>query len=141
MTLDLGSLKKAVHALDETLKRSNNEALMSTLDDVTRMAVRAGAIQHFEFTYELCWKFIQRWIRINGSTVEADHPRTRKELFRQAARYSLIDDPLPWFDYGNARNLMSHTYNEKKAMEIYDLTDRFLKDAKHLLARLGELND
>ena len=141
MSLDLSSLQKAIHSLDATLQKSNDEKLMSQLDDVIRLAVRAGAIQNFEFTYELCWKFIKRWIRENGSPEDADHPRTRKDLFRLAAQYSLIKDPAPWFDYGNARNLMSHTYDQEKAREIYSITRGFLSDAVYLLKQLEENND
>lgn len=141
MPLDLSSFQKAIHALEETLKRSNDEDLMSTLDDVTQLAVKAGAIQHFEFTYELCWKFIRRWIRVNSTPEDADHFKTRKDIFRLAARLGLIEDPIPWFDYGNARNLMSHTYDQEKANEIYAITEDFLKDAKYLLKRLEMSND
>ena len=61
MALDLSSLRKAVTALGQTLERCEDDALLARLDEVTRNALRAGAIQHFEFTFELCWKFIQRW--------------------------------------------------------------------------------
>ena len=57
MELDLTSLQEAVHALGETLARANDEKLMSSLDEVTQLAIRAGVIQHFEFTYELSWNF------------------------------------------------------------------------------------
>lgn len=43
--------------------------------------------------YEQCWKFIQRWNSENQSPEDADIPRTRKELFRVAARLELISDP------------------------------------------------
>ncbi len=141
MSLDFSSLKQAINSLDATLKKSNDEKLMSQLDDVIRMAVKAGAIQNFEFTYELCWKFIQRWIRENGTPGDADNPRTRKDLFRLAARYGLIKDPVSWFDYGNARNLMSHTYDQEKAQEIYLITNSFLQDAIYLLKQLEKNND
>ena len=74
---------------------------MSSLDEVTQYAIRAGVIQHFEFTYELSWKFIQRWLRLNASAEDAE-PLTRRELFRTAARYGLIGDPQPWFRYSEA---------------------------------------
>ena len=141
MSLDFSSLKQAINSLDATLKKSNDEKLMSQFDDVIRLAVRAGAIQNFEFTYELCWKFIKRWLRKNSSPEDSDHPRTRNDLFRLAARFGLIKNPVPWFKYGNARNLMSHTYDQKKAREIYLITNDFLSDAKYLLKQLKENND
>lgn len=124
MELDLSSLTKAIKAVDETLQRATDDKLMSQLDDVTQNAIRAGVIQHFEFTYELGWKFIQRWIRLNISPEEAE-PLTRRELFRTAARHGLIADPQPWFSYSEARNLTSHIYNLTVAGRIFGTAVRF----------------
>jgi len=141
MSLDLESLRKAVKSFDALIAKTSDESFMSGLDDVTRFGLKAGVIQNFEFTYELCWKFLQRWIRANISPEDSDHPRTRKELFRMAARYGLIDDPVPWFGYGDARNLTSHTYSESIAEEVYMAALKFIKDAGTLLARLENAND
>lgn len=111
------------------------------MNEITQTAIRAGVIQHFEFTYELCWKFIQRWIRMNKTPEDADCARTRKELFRMAARYGLIADPTPWFAYGEARNITSHTYNEETAEAVYEAALQFVADAKYLLAQLEKFND
>ncbi|MBN1587380.1 MAG: nucleotidyltransferase substrate binding protein [Candidatus Omnitrophica bacterium] len=137
--LDLSSLQKALATLDETIQRATDSSLMGGLDKVTQNAVRAGVIQHFEFTYELCWKFIQRWIRLNRTPEDAE-PRARKELFRLAAEYGLIEDPVPWFDYAEARNLTSHTYDEVKAERVYEASLRFLPDARYLLEKLEQNN-
>lgn len=139
MPLELDSLIKAVNALKRSVKAAdkNFESLSADLQET----VRSGVIQNFEVAYEQCWKFIQRWLRENQSPEEADHPRTRKELFRMAARYGLIPDPLPWFDFGNARNLTTHTYDEQQAQESFDTARRFLTHAENLLERLQEAND
>ncbi|MEW6239082.1 MAG: nucleotidyltransferase substrate binding protein [Candidatus Omnitrophota bacterium] len=141
MALDLSSLKNAVASMEQTLERSEDETLMETLDEITQNAIRAGAIQNFEFTFELCWKFIQRWIRLNKTPEDADHPRTRKELFRLAARYGLIDDPVAWFRYGDARNITSHTYDEDTAALVYETARSFIRDAADLLQKLEHHND
>ena len=73
---------------------------MSGLSKEQADTIRANVIQNFEFTYELCWKFIQRWLRENRFLEEASLPRTRKDLFRMAARHGLIEHPERWFDYG-----------------------------------------
>jgi len=139
MALDLTSLEKAVMALRLSLEATacGLEAINASLQDT----VRAGVIQHFEVAYEQSWKYIQRWLRENTTPEEADFPRTRKELFRMAARHGLIGDPLPWFDFGEARNQTSHTYDGAKALDVYAMARLFLPHAAELLARLSERND
>lgn len=141
MKLDLSSLQKAVESLQKTIKVSEDKTFTAGLDEDAKDAVRAGVIQNFEFTYELCWKFMRRWLKENAEVEEAEYPRTRKELFRLAARFGLIKEPLPWFTYGDARNLTSHTYDEDKAESVYETAVYFIKDAKYLLERLQERND
>ena len=52
-----------------------------------------------------------------------------------------VPSPLPWFEYGDARNLTSHTYNEDQAAAVYATVERFAVDAKTLLGRLEAAND
>ena len=141
MTLDLSSLETAINAMDALMQRLHDNKLLQSLDKVTIDGLKSGMIQHFEFTYELCWKFIQRWIKTNKTPEEADHPRTRKELFRIAAKYGLITHPEAWFKYGDARNLTAHTYDEATAQIVYAVTADFLSDAKQLLEALKQRND
>jgi len=139
MTLDLSSLDQSIDSLKRALHVSdqNTKNLSSDLTET----LRAGVIQNFEVTYELCWKFMQRWIRTNKTPEDVDLLRTRKDLFRMAAKYELINNPEVWFDYGNARNLTSHTYNKTQADVIYSLAHSFLNDAQYLLKQLELRND
>ncbi len=103
-------------------------ALQQPKTEFTRDAV----IQRFEYTYELCWKFILRdMIESEGS--EAVTRLNRKDLFRLAADKGLIADPLSWFSYHKARNETSHNYNETKAEETYRTAKTFAPDARDLL--------
>lgn len=137
--MDLSSLGKAIEALENSLRVARETS--ETLSEEALDTIRAGVIQHFEVAYEQCWKFTQRWLRINASPEEADFPRTRKELFRMAARQGLILDPLVWFEYGNARNLSSQTYDEDQAVIVFEAAVRFLPDARKLLDELRSRND
>lgn len=139
MTLNLDSLRKAVGALRRSMDAAQRG--MASPDEDMRETLQAGVIQHFEVAYEQCWKFIQRWIRENVSLEDADYPRTRKELFRMAARHGLVSDPLPWFSFGDARNLTSHTYDQAQADAAYDTARIFLPHALELLGQLEVRND
>lgn len=138
MMLDLDSLRNTVSSLERSLRVAETVAAMTP--DL-RETVRAGVIQHFEVAYESSWKFIQRWLRENSSPSEADSPRTRKDLFRMAARSGLLSDPTPWFGFGEARNLTSHTYDEANAEASLKAARAFLPYAQDLLKRLTERND
>ena len=137
--LNTSSLKKAIDALTRSLNIVGKR--QKEMGDDLFETVKAGVIQNFEVAYELSWKFIQRWIKENRTPEDATHPRTRKDLFRLAARLELIKDPLPWFTYGDARNLTSHTYDGKKADIVYQAAESFLEDAKYLLEQLDSHND
>ena len=118
MHLILDSFRNAIAALRAVQSKSEDAGLMATLDEVTRDAIRSGVIQHFEFTYELAWKFIKR-------RLEADIGRTtvdgisRRDLFRIAAENGLIDDVGTWFQYHIVRNETSHTYDPNVAARVY----------------------
>jgi nucleotidyltransferase substrate binding protein (TIGR01987 family) len=140
MTLVLDSLRSAVGALVSVQARSEDRALMAGLDEVTREAIRAGVIQRFEFTYELSWKFIKRWLETNIGRDSADGV-SRRELFRMGAENRLIHDVDVWMRYHAARNNTSHTYNPSVAAEVYVVSLDFAHDAGRLLAALEARND
>ena len=46
-----------------------------------------------------------------------------------------------WMIYHDARNETSHTYNDKKAEEVFEIAKQFFPDAKSFLANLEKVND
>ena len=80
-----------------------------------------------------------RWIALEVSPEESS-PRTKRDVFRTAARYGLINDPKPWFRYTEARNLTSHAYDQKKAEKILSIANDFLQDAKDFYQELVVVN-
>jgi len=140
MKLDLSSLHKAVESLEKTLKVANDSQFMSQLSDDQANAIRAGVIQNFEFTYELCWKFMKRWLEVNIGASSAEGV-ARRELFRISAEHQLISDVDEWMEYHDARNDTSHTYDESRAVEIFEIAGSFSLDARKLLETLKKKND
>ena len=69
MKLDLSSLRKAVESLEKTIRVVDDNTFMLRLNEDQKGAVRAGVIQIFEFTYELCWKFMRWWLEVNLGSV------------------------------------------------------------------------
>lgn len=140
MTLKLDSLRKSLTALVEILAVSGNDERMGQLSDIERVAIRAGVVQHFEITYELCWKLMARWLNANVSPGVADGV-TRRHLFRLAAESRLIADVEGWMRHHKGRNETSHIYDYEKAEAVYQATIGFAHDARSLLRVLETRND
>ncbi len=139
--LDLSSLRKAVLSLERALSFADKRlADCSNVPDEEIEVIKAGVIQNFEFTYELSWKFMKRWLEMNLMPGIMDGV-SRKELFRNALEQKLIADFNSWVRYHELRNTTSHTYNREIADEIYSFTNAFLKDAIFLLKALEVRND
>lgn len=135
--LDFSSLENAVASLHRALEIT--EANRYTNEDYHEV-LQAGVIQNFEFTYELCWKFMKRWLEINLGGVYVDG-LSRHELFRLAAEHGLIDKTDQWFKYHEARNETSHTYEKTVAERVFKVAKEFSKDAKQFLNNLKNKDD
>lgn len=96
---------------------------------------KAGAIQAFEFCFELSWKMMKRFLEARG--VEASSPKT---IFRSAAVEKIILDPEVWFEFQQRRNITSHIYQEAKMEDTVEIFDLFSKELKNLISNLqGEI--
>jgi nucleotidyltransferase substrate binding protein (TIGR01987 family) len=140
MPLDITALKNSIKCLDDSLKIVHNSEEMIKLDLVTKNLLRSGVIQNFEVSYELCWKFIRKFLEIELGSEYVDGIH-KKELLRIAAEHHLIKDVETWFDYNRARNLTSHTYKEEHAENVFNAAEKFLDDARELLNALEGRND
>jgi nucleotidyltransferase substrate binding protein (TIGR01987 family) len=137
---DLTALKKAITSFTALYARVVDEQFMSQQDEVIRLGLEAGLIQNFEFTYELCWKEIKRWLENNISPNIADGV-TRRELFRLAAENQLIPDIEEWMRYHAARNDSSPRYGMEIAEDVLTVLGDFGRAAQRLLAELQKRND
>lgn len=82
---------------------------------------RDAAIKRFEFTSELAWKLIQKFLK-NQEII----CRSPKECMEEAFKFGLIKDDPKWLEMIQDRNLTAHTYDEKTAEEIYHRLPRYL---------------
>ncbi len=81
---------------------------------------KAGAIQAFEYTFELAWKTMKRLMEARGKV--ANSPR---ETFRISALEGFIVDPEIWFDFIKKRNLTVHTYSEAEMNDVLEIFEKF----------------
>ena len=138
--LDLTSFEKAVSSLGRAIAVYEDSKIKNGYDTPDLLeTLRAGVIQNFEFTYELAWKFMKRYIELAGDAVAIDGV-PRRELFRVAAEHGLITDVADWFDFHKDRNQTSHTYDEETAEMVYERAIDFSNYAQRLLVNLEEKN-
>ena len=134
MSLDLDHLQRAIAALEAAIERACDDDLMGSLDEVAQNVMMSGVVQHFEFTYEICRVHIERWLRTNyGAEVRGV---SRKEMYRFAGQYDLIDGVERWFAYHVERNRTSHRYDEELLKVLDETIPSFIEDAKELLRTL-----
>ncbi len=73
-----------------------------------------GAIQAFEYTYELAWLVLKDFLEYQGQT---DIFGSR-DAIKKAFQTGLITDGEKWMDAYVSRTKTSHTYNEETAKEV-----------------------
>jgi nucleotidyltransferase substrate binding protein (TIGR01987 family) len=132
-----GLLEAAIAALERSLAVAAQS--LPEAEPALAETIRAGVIQHFEVAFEQCWKFMQRWLDTNGGDA-GELPRSRKDLFRQAARVGLIPDALPWFALTETRNLTTHTYDLSKAEQGFHAAHHLLPLAQAFLKKMRAAN-
>ena len=95
---------------------------------------KAGAIQAYEYTYELAWKTMKRLLNEQG--VEVASPRS---CIREAAINNMISDPLIWFACLDLRNLAAHTYNQQNSDEVLAIFDAFSRALSEFITNIEQL--
>jgi len=76
-------------------------------------------IKRFEFTFEMAWKSLKRYLEFLGFT-----PKNPRSTFKEAYAQEILKDENVWLLMIEHRNLSSHIYDENEISEILD----FLKD-------------
>lgn len=105
----LFSFEKSIERLNEILKEEKN------------VKNRDASIKRFEFTVELAWKCIQKFLRDQEIIC-----RSPKECLKEAFKFGLIKDDPRWLQMLEDRNLTVHTYDEETADEVYERLPLYL---------------
>ena len=128
----LTMIKEKKTSLTALIKARSKFELFRT--NLTTEQEKAGAIQAFEYCFELSWKSMHRIIK-KKTTKPLYGPR---DIFRESALAGLIDNPEIWFDFMDSRNLTSRTYEEDVAEEVISLFPAFSKELEMLIFKLQE---
>ncbi len=77
-------------------------------------------VKRFEFTYEMAWKSLRRYLSFLG--IELRNPR---EIFKEAYSQDIIKKEDVWLDMIEQRNLSSHIYDENEISEMLNKKDKY----------------
>ena len=140
MRLDLSPLENAVDQLEDGLVQYDSHVVREYPQ--IRNQMRAGAIQAFEFTYELSVGMMKRHLeQMSANPAEIDQLSFR-DLIRRAWQRGLLRSELDsWMRYRANRGTTSHTYNDERAERVFQGIPEFLEEARHLLKELHARNE
>ena len=118
-------MNSLARAYDAKLSDPNNEFLLD------------ASIQRFEYTYELSHKMLRRYLELTEPAGTVIDEMTFPELIRTGYERGLLQSSWDvWNDFRSARNMTSHTYDEKKALRVFAVIAPFIQEAHYLIARL-----
>lgn len=135
MILDYSSLENAIAQLEKSIRFATSDMARQDADLFEQL--RNSVIQCFEFTYELSWKMLKRYLEAISATPEELDSSTFQNLIRLGNEKGLLrSDWLRWKAYRQARTDSSHTYDSSKAEAVYALAPDFLEEARYLYQQL-----
>ncbi len=132
-SITLTALEKANNSLKEAIGVYNEDH--ATARPALVNSLKAAVIQNFEFTFELAWKMMDKWLNTNkspGITLGL----TKRALYTLAAENGLILDIAAWQTFQDARNKTSHTYDEDVALSVFDIAMTFPPVVDDLITKL-----
>lgn len=106
------NLKRRLETLQKAYKRLKE---ILTLDPEETGIVIDATIQRFEFTFELAWKTIKKFVE----TLRAGECNSGRSCIKLAYKLGWVEDEEKWLSLLEARNLTSHTYDQEFAFEVY----------------------
>jgi nucleotidyltransferase substrate binding protein (TIGR01987 family) len=139
MSLDYTPLGSAIAQLEKSLAYASSPAAMA--DPGLREQMRNSVIQCFEFTYELSWKMLKRYLEETEANPSEIDISTFQNLIRLGNERALLrSDWRQWKTYRQARTDSSHTYDAAKAEAVFAVAHDFLGEARALFDELMRRN-
>jgi nucleotidyltransferase substrate binding protein (TIGR01987 family) len=132
MSLDYTPLGNVITQLEKSLAYANSPAALA--DAGLREQLRNSVIQCFEFTYELSWKMLKRYLEDTEASPADLDLGTFQNLIRLGNERGLLrSDWRLWKTFRQARTDSSHTYDAAKAEAVFAVAPEFLREAQALL--------
>ena len=119
----------------KTLKKAS-VAYRSIDDKDMKELIGDAYIQRFEYTLEIAWKTMKRYLKqVHG---KEDKDLTVNNIFRMMENYEFIRSWETWRKYYEYRNNTSHEYDQGKALELINKIEGFIEECEYFYAKLSE---
>jgi len=130
MALNTVYLRRCISSLESALDMLKK----SESDSIEYDVFRNAAIKGFELSLETSGKLLRKVLKPYFATPKEVDRLVFKELFRYAAKHSLltIESVERWLAYRDNRNNTAHDYGEVFAEQTLKLLPGFVCDAKAL---------
>jgi len=102
LELIISDYTNALNRLEEATNKASSELEID------------GAIQRFEFTFELLWKLLKIYLQNEGLT-----RKTPRECLKTAYEIEIIENEKIWLKMLEDRNLTVYLYDNSESREIY----------------------
>lgn len=133
MELKLKEFKNAVDGF-AYLVNVDMKSLENILDKRLIDGIENGMIQKFEYSIELCWKLIKKFLKQEDGIDTKTPKQSVKEFY--LAGYIDEDNYLKLIDMIDDRNNMSHIYNEdefKKIIKKFPGYAKVFENVRHVI--------
>lgn len=130
--LDLEGFRAAVGSMADALEVVTS-AEFASMDSRWRNTLIAGVVQHFEFTFEVCWKMLKRQLERELPSPSILDSLSFRELIRLGNERGLVTAVEPWFEFRELRNITAHSYSRDKALKVAEGASDLLDHARALL--------
>lgn len=129
--LDLLPFERAIARLEDALQYFHSD--LAKNDPRLASHLRAAVIQAFEFTYELAYKNLRRYLQMTEPSPDVIDQASFYEVIRLAYERGLLQAELSsWKEFRANRGATSHTYSEQKAEDVLKCVPAFLAEARYL---------
>jgi nucleotidyltransferase substrate binding protein (TIGR01987 family) len=98
--------------------------------------VRDASIKRFEYSFDIFWKLIKDYLRVQEG-IECSSP---KSCFREAFKVGILseEETVKILEMTDDRNLSTHTYDEEAIEEIYQQVRDYWKLMDDICERIIE---
>jgi len=130
------SLGRAIAQLEEALAYAASD--LARDDGRLTRQLRAAAIQALEFTYELSYKTLKRFLADTEPSPAQVQAMDFSGIVRLGYARGVVAEAISvWRAFRENRSVTSHTYNEAKAHAVFDAIPRFLNEVRFLVAQIN----